>query len=131
MPGVLFWTPRLNSLSMNVTVETPAMAQQQGATVVPGASEVGAHGNRGTQFPFAMAIFLSAFLLFQVQLILGKELLPLFGGAPAVWTVCVLVFQLLFLPAYGYPHGLAHCLPVPSQVIIHTPLLPVSPVFLS
>src|SRR5260370_14433495 len=97
MPRVLLWNPRLNSLSMNVTVETPAMAQQQGATVVPGASEAGAHGNRGTQFPFAMAVFLSAFLLFQVQLILGQELLPLFGGAPAVLTACVLVFQLRFL----------------------------------
>ncbi len=106
------------------------MAQQQGATVVPGASEVGAHGNRGTQFPFAMAIFLSAFLLFQVQLILGKELLPLFGGAPAVWTVCVLVFQLLFLAGYGYAHGLAQWLPVRRQVIIHGALLAVSAVFL-
>src|SRR5258708_25138402 len=44
-----------------------------------------------SQLPFALAIFLSAFLLFQVQLLLGKQILPMFGGAPAVWTSCLLV----------------------------------------
>ena len=73
--------------------------------------------------PFALAIFLSAFLVFQVQLLLGKSILPLFGGAPAVWTACVLVFQLLFLAGYGYSHGLATWLPVRRQVIVHGVLL--------
>ena len=49
------------------------------------------------QILFALAIFLSAFLLFQVELLLGKQILPIFGGAPAVWTTCLLVFQLLLL----------------------------------
>jgi len=57
--------------------------------------------------PFAAAILLSAFLLFQVQLLLGKHVLPLFGGAPAVWTACLLVFQLLLLAGYAYSHAIA------------------------
>jgi hypothetical protein len=81
--------------------------------------------------PFALAIFLSAFLLFQVQLVLGKELLPFFGGAPAVWTACVLVFQLLFLAGYGYSHGLAAWLPIRKQVIVHNSLLGLSAVYVA
>jgi spermidine synthase len=51
---------------------------------------------------FAGSIFLSAFLLFQVQLILGKHLLPWFGGSPAVWTTCILFFQAFLLLGYAY-----------------------------
>ena len=43
---------------------------------------------------YSIAIFLSAFLLFQVQLIAGKFMLPRFGGSPSVWNTCLLVFQL-------------------------------------
>ena len=74
---------------------------------------------------------MSAFLLFQVQLLLGKEILPLFGGAPAVWTVCVLVFQILFLAGYGYSHGIVTWLPLRRQVRVHGALLGVSAVFLA
>jgi hypothetical protein len=56
---------------------------------------------------FAIAIVLGAFLLFLVQFILAKRLLPWFGGAPAVWTACMLFFQVLLLAGYGYAHGLA------------------------
>ncbi len=55
---------------------------------------------------FALTIFLSAFLLFQVQPLLGKYVLPWFGGAPAVWTTCMLFFQALLLAGYAYAHGL-------------------------
>src|SRR6266852_2841639 len=115
---------------MSVTVENPAVARQDRAIVVPGALAVGTNGSGARRLPFALAIFLSAFLLFQVQLLLGKEVLPLFGGAPAVWTVCVLVFQLLFLAGYGYSHGLATWLPLRRQVIVHGALLGASAVFL-
>src|SRR5262249_22157557 len=54
---------------------------------------------------FAFLTFLSAFLLFQVQLILGKYLLPWFGGAASVWTTCLLAFQVLLLAGYGYAHA--------------------------
>ena len=115
---------------MSVTVETPAVARQDQAIVVPGAAAVETNGSGPSPLAFATAIFLSAFLLFQVQLLLGKEVLPLFGGAPAVWTVCVLVFQLLFLAGYGYSHGLATWLPLRRQVIVHGALLGASAVFL-
>src|SRR5437879_4193963 len=103
---------------MSTTVETPLGAVQGRV------SEVG-------QSPFALAIFVSAFLLFQVQLLLGKEVLPLFGGASAVWTVCVFVFQLLFLAGYGYSHGLATLLPLRKQVIVHGALLAVWAIFIA
>lgn len=57
--------------------------------------------------PFAIAIFLSAFLLFQVQLLLAKYILPWFGGTPSVWTTSMLFFQTLLLAGYGYAHWLA------------------------
>jgi hypothetical protein len=56
---------------------------------------------------FALTIFLSAFLLFQLQPMMGKYVLPWFGGAPAVWTTCMLFFQALLLAGYSYAHGLA------------------------
>lgn len=52
------------------------------------------------------AAFLGAFLLFSVELILGKHLLPFFGGAPALWTGCLLLYQLLLLGGYGLAHAL-------------------------
>jgi spermidine synthase len=56
---------------------------------------------------FGLAIFISAFLLFQVQLLLGKFLLPWFGGTSAIWTTCLLFFQLLLLAGYVYAHQMA------------------------
>lgn len=53
---------------------------------------------------YALTIFLSAFLLFQVQPLMGKYLLPWFGGAPAVWTTCMLFYQVLLLGGYAYAH---------------------------
>lgn len=53
---------------------------------------------------FAATIGVGACLLFQVQFILGKQILPWFGGAPAVWTTCMLFFQLLLLLGYAYAH---------------------------
>lgn len=54
---------------------------------------------------FGGVTLLSAFLLFQVQLILAKALLPWFGGSAAVWTTCVLFFQVVLLLGYGYVHA--------------------------
>ena len=53
---------------------------------------------------FGTVIFLSAFLLFQAQLIVAKHLLPWFGGTPAVWTTCQMFFQVLLLGGYTYAH---------------------------
>ena len=49
-------------------------------------------------------IFLSAFLLFQVQPLIAKYILPWFGGGPAVWTACMLFFQVVLLGGYAYAH---------------------------
>ena len=55
-------------------------------------------------FLFSATIFLSSFLLFVVQPLLGKYLLPWFGGSPAVWTTCMLFSQALLLAGYSYAH---------------------------
>ncbi|HXE90337.1 MAG TPA: fused MFS/spermidine synthase [Terriglobales bacterium] len=72
---------------------------------------------------YGLTIFLSAFLLFQVQPILGKYILPWFGGTPAVWTACLLFFQTMLLVGYLYSHTLAVRFSPSSQVAIHTALL--------
>jgi hypothetical protein len=83
------------------------------------------------QLPFALAIFLSAFLLFQIQLILGKQILPLFGGAPAVWTACLLFFQLALLAGYSYSHAVAAWLSPRQQSVAQISFLAVSLLVLS
>lgn len=55
---------------------------------------------------FILAIFLSAFLLFQVQPIIARFILPWYGGTPAVWTTCMLFFQVGLLAGYTYAHVL-------------------------
>jgi hypothetical protein len=76
-----------------------------------------------TRWIFAATIFLSAFLLFQVQLIISKYILPWFGGSAAVWTTNMLVFQLLLLAGYLYSHFLSEKLSVPAQTKLHLALL--------
>ena len=56
---------------------------------------------------YATTVFLSAFLLFLVQPILAKYILPWFGGSPGVWTTCLLFFQVLLTAGYGFSHLLA------------------------
>lgn len=55
---------------------------------------------------FSLCIFLSAFLLFQVQPMIGKFILPWFGGAPAVWSTALLFFQALLTGGYAYAYWL-------------------------
>ena len=75
---------------------------------------------------FALTIFLSAFLLFQVQLIVGKQLLPWFGGTPAVWNTCLVFFQLLLLGGYAYAHWVTERLKAWTLTRTHIALLLVS-----
>jgi hypothetical protein len=70
----------------------------------------------------ATTVFLSAFLLFQIQPLLGKAILPWFGGTPAVWTTCLLFFQVLLLVGYAYAYWLARQ-PAPRQRWIHLAVL--------
>ena len=56
----------------------------------------------------AAAVFCGSCLLFLIQPLLGRTLLPLFGGSAAVWTICLAAYQLLLLAGYAYAHGIAH-----------------------
>jgi hypothetical protein len=73
---------------------------------------------RPAKAPFGITIFLSAFLLFWVQLLLGKYILPWFGGAAAVWTTCMLFFQVLLVGGYAYAHWLSGLKPR-TQAFLH------------
>lgn len=76
-----------------------------------------------------LTIFLSAFLLFQVQPLIGRYILPWFGGGPPVWTTCMLFFQVLLLAGYAYAHWLGS-LRSARQRIVHIALLAASLLFL-
>ncbi|MDD5520460.1 MAG: fused MFS/spermidine synthase [Kiritimatiellae bacterium] len=67
---------------------------------------------------FALTIFLSAFLLFEVQPILGKYILPWFGGTSSVWTTCMLIYQSLLLLGYLYVHVISK-LSLKRQAFLH------------
>jgi hypothetical protein len=75
---------------------------------------------------YALTILVSAFLLFQVQPVIAKIILPWFGGSAAVWTVCLLFFQLVLLLGYLYAHALVRYLKPRMQMIVHGSLLVVS-----
>lgn len=75
---------------------------------------------------FAITVFLGAFLLFQVQPLLGRYILPWFGGGPSVWTSCMLFFQALLLGGYAYAHGIASRLSPRNQGRLHIAVLGLS-----
>ena len=82
---------------------------------------------------YALTIFISSFLLFQVEPIIAKYILPWFGGGPAVWTTCMLFFQVVLLCGYFYAHfttlagrarqGYIHI----ATLLCAVPFLPISP----
>jgi hypothetical protein len=71
---------------------------------------------------YALTISLSAFLLFEVQPVIAKMILPWFGGSSAVWSTCMLFFQIVLLLGYLYAHVL-HRLAPRRQAIVHIGLL--------
>jgi len=72
---------------------------------------------------YALTIFTSAFLLFMVQPIMAKQILPWFGGSAAVWTTCLVFFQFLLLFGYAYSDWTTRRLPSRRQMILHVFLL--------
>jgi hypothetical protein len=72
---------------------------------------------------YAVTIFLSAFLLFQVQPLIAKMILPWFGGSAAVWSASMLFFQLLLLAGYAYAHFSIRFLKARRQMMLHVALL--------
>ncbi len=79
---------------------------------------------------FSLSIFLSAFLLFIIQPLLAKKLLPWFGGSPAVWLSIVLFFQSALLIGYLYAYFLTKITRLNTQVFIHLSLLLLSLLFI-
>jgi spermidine synthase len=72
---------------------------------------------------FAATIFLSAFLLFLVQPMLAKFILPWFGGSAAVWTTCMIFFQSALLAGYGYAHFTTRRFDGKKRALLHIGLL--------
>lgn len=68
---------------------------------------------------FGVTILTGAFLLFQVQPLVSKKILPWFGGCPAVWTTCMLFFQVVLFAGYSYAHLLQRWLSPRRQAMVH------------
>jgi hypothetical protein len=81
-------------------------------------------------FIYASTIAVSAFLLFLVQPIIAKQILPWFGGSAAVWTTCMVFFQLVLLAGYSYSDLVINKLKPKAQAITHGTLVIVSLAFL-
>ena len=76
-------------------------------------------GMRRGPLVYGLAIFASAFLLFQVEPLIAKIILPWFGGAAAVWIVCLVFFQTALLLGYCYAHFLSRKFSPEQQFRIH------------
>lgn len=83
----------------------------------------GATAARAGLLLFGGTVLTSAFLLFQVQPLIGKVILPWFGSSPGVWTTCMLFFQLLLLGGYAYSHLIVSRLTPRRQGLVHLLLL--------
>ncbi len=68
---------------------------------------------------YVAAIFVSAALLFAVQPLFAKMVLPRLGGTPAVWSVAMVFFQAMLLAGYAYAHALTRLLPGRASVVVH------------
>src|SRR5262249_34081131 len=72
---------------------------------------------------FAVTLFVSAFLLFLVQPMIGKMILPRLGGTPQVWNTCMVFFQSALLAGYAYSHTVGTKLSLRRQLLVHSLLL--------
>ncbi len=102
----------------------PSLAQPPRPRSMPPQTEPAPEtGPRGLLIVYSLTVFVSAFLLFQVQPLIGKYILPWFGGTPGVWTTCMLVFQVLLFGGYLYAHLTSRWLGARAQAGLHTALL--------
>ncbi len=79
---------------------------------------------------FSATIFTSAFLLFMVQPIIAKQILPWFGGSSAVWTTCMVFFQMILLLGYWYADFVVRKLSKRKQAIFHSVVVVISLIWL-
>src|SRR5215813_5704443 len=100
------------------------------ATVVDLETAIEARGFRNIVVLFGPTLFLSAFLLFWFEPMVGKMMLPLLGGTASVWITCLLFFQLMLLTGYGYAHALERYANVRTQILAHTALMLAAVLFL-
>ncbi len=77
----------------------------------------------GTRILFGSAVFVASFLLFLVEPVAAKQLVPIFGGSSAVWITCLVFFQTALLAGYGYAHWLTEKPQLKRHYGIHLPLL--------
>jgi hypothetical protein len=89
----------------------------------PVAPTLGAPAARLALPLFAVTLFGSALLLFAVQPMFTKMVLPILGGAPSVWSVAMVFFQAALLVGYAYAHLLARTLPVGQAALVHLGVL--------
>jgi len=80
-------------------------------------------GEPGMVLLYVVTLFVSAVLLFAIQPMVGKMVLPLLGGTPAVWNTCMVFFQLMLLAGYAYAHASAAWLGGRRQALLHIVLL--------
>lgn len=88
----------------------------------------GRAGGRGSKLAlpvYTLTIFLSAFLLFGVQPMFTKMVMPVLGGTPAVWSVAMVFFQTVLLAGYAYAHGLTRWLDARVAALVHLALMAV------
>src|SRR5262249_31091622 len=78
------------------------------------------------RLPYAPPIFLSSALLFLLQPVAAKAILPSFGGSAGVWTACMLFFQAVLLLGYAYAYCITRYLSSRSQTMVHLALLALS-----
>ncbi|MBI1832623.1 MAG: PDZ domain-containing protein [Planctomycetes bacterium] len=72
---------------------------------------------------YAVTLFISAFILFLVQPIVGKIILPKLGGTPQVWNTCMVFFQMVLLAGYAYTHNVSTRLTLRQQIMLHAVVL--------
>src|SRR4051812_30347691 len=72
---------------------------------------------------FASAMFASGLLLFMVEPMVARMVLPILGGVPMVWNGCVVFFQIVMLAGYGYAFGASRWLTLKQHVIVHAAIL--------
>jgi hypothetical protein len=72
---------------------------------------------------FAATLFFSAGLMFVVEPMVAKMVLPRLGGSPSVWSTCLVFFQATLLLGYAYAHALTRLLPRPAQFLVHVAVL--------
>ena len=100
------------------------------ATLPQDAGRTTDSGDRVTPILFAVAIFTSAALVFVVQPMVTKLVLPMLGGSPSVWNTAMVFFQTALLAGYAYAHGLQRIGSMRIQMGVHLGLLLIAALFL-